>query len=128
MTDFEPDLLDFATKVFDLARQGATTDLTAYLDAGVPMDLINERGDTLLMLAAYHGHAETVSALLSRGAPADQLTASKQTALSAAIFKADVAIIRLLLSHGADPAAGSPSAVDTARMFGREDLLLSTEA
>lgn len=32
-------------------------------------------------------------------------------------------MIEALLSAGADPAAGTPSAVDTARMFGKADLL-----
>lgn len=32
-------------------------------------------------------------------------------------------MVAALLAAGADPAAGTPSAADTARMFGREDLL-----
>ncbi len=32
-------------------------------------------------------------------------------------------MIEVLLEAGADPAAGTPSAVDTARMFGKADLL-----
>lgn len=32
-------------------------------------------------------------------------------------------MIDALLSAGADPSAGTPSAVDTARMFGKDDLL-----
>jgi hypothetical protein len=33
------------------------------------------------------------------------------------------AVITALLVAGADPAAGTPSAEDTARMFGKADLL-----
>jgi len=32
-------------------------------------------------------------------------------------------VMRALLDAGADPREGSPSAVDTARMFGHEDFL-----
>lgn len=32
-------------------------------------------------------------------------------------------MIRVLLDAGADPSAGTPSAVDTARMFGKAELL-----
>ncbi|WP_324273106.1 hypothetical protein [Blastococcus brunescens] len=31
------------------------------------MNLTNDKGDTLLILAAYHGHPGTVGALLDRG-------------------------------------------------------------
>jgi uncharacterized protein len=32
-------------------------------------------------------------------------------------------VIQALLDGGADPAAGTPSAVETARMFGNDDLV-----
>ena len=59
----DPEVVELATKVFDLARRGETETLAAYVDAGVPANLTNDRGDSLLMLAAYHGHAEAVTAL-----------------------------------------------------------------
>lgn len=40
-----------------------------------------------------------------------------------AVFKGEEAVIRALLAGGADPKAGTPSAVDTARMFAKADLL-----
>jgi ankyrin repeat protein len=94
-----------------------------YVDAGVPADLTNDRGDTLVMLAAYHGHADAVRALLERGAEADRINDRGQTPLAGAVFKGEEAVIRVLLDAGADPAAGTPSAVDTARMFARTELL-----
>lgn len=66
----DPEVVELATKIFDLARQGRTEELVAYVDAGVPADLTNDRGDSLVMLAAYHGHAAAVRALLTRGADA----------------------------------------------------------
>ncbi|MFD5550573.1 ankyrin repeat domain-containing protein [Streptomyces goshikiensis] len=119
----DEDVIELATKIFDLARQGETVTLTAYLDAGVPANLTNDRGDTLVMLAAYHGHAATVTALLTGGAEADRANDRGQTPLAGAVFKGEEAVIRALLAGGADPAAGTPSAVDTARMFAKDDLL-----
>ncbi|MFI1153737.1 ankyrin repeat domain-containing protein [Streptomyces sp. NPDC020817] len=119
----DEDVIELATKIFDLARQGETETLAAYLDAGVPANLTNDRGDTLVMLAAYHGHAATVTALLARGAEADRANDRGQTPLAGAVFKGEETVIRALLAGGADPTAGTPSAVDTARMFAKADLL-----
>ncbi|MFE2533945.1 ankyrin repeat domain-containing protein [Streptomyces sp. NPDC059371] len=119
----DPEVVELATKIFDLARRGETETLVAYVDAGVPADLTNDRGDSLVMLAAYHGHADAVRALLERGAEADRVNDRGQTPLAGAVFKGEEAVIRVLLTAGADPAAGTPSAVDTARMFAKTDLL-----
>ncbi|MEU1039968.1 ankyrin repeat domain-containing protein [Streptomyces sp. NPDC005551] len=119
----DPEVVELATKIFDLARRGETEALVSYVDAGVPADLTNDRGDTLVMLAAYHGHADAVRALLERGAEADRINDRGQTPLAGAVFKGEEAVIRVLLDAGADPAAGTPSAVDTARMFARTELL-----
>ncbi|GAA3879698.1 ankyrin repeat domain-containing protein [Streptomyces sp. NPDC003631] len=119
----DPEVVELATKIFDLARRGETEALVAYVDAGVPANLTNDRGDSLVMLAAYHGHADAVRALLERGAEADRVNDRGQTPLAGAVFKGEPEVIRVLLDGGADPSAGTPSAVDTARMFGRSDLL-----
>lgn len=119
----DPEVLQLAAKVFDLARQGDTDTVAAYVDAGVPPNLSNDRGDTLLMLAAYHGHAETVRALLARGADAARPNDTGQTPIAGAVFKGEAEVVRVLLEAGADPAAGQPSAIDTATMFGRTDFL-----
>ncbi|MGW3659732.1 ankyrin repeat domain-containing protein [Streptomyces sp. NPDC005151] len=119
----DPEVVELATKVFDLARRGETEALAAYVDAGVPANLTNDRGDTLLMLAAYHGHAPAVAALVSRGADPDRANDRGQTPLAGAVFKGEGAVIEALLAAGADPDAGTPSATDTARMFGKADLL-----
>ncbi|MFD5321614.1 ankyrin repeat domain-containing protein [Streptomyces sp. NPDC127098] len=119
----DPEVLQLAAKVFDLAREGDTDTVAAYVDAGVPANLSNDRGDTLLMLAAYHGHADTVRALLERGADATRVNDRGQTPIAGAVFKGEIDVVRTLLDAGADPSAGQPSAIDTARMFGRTELL-----
>lgn len=119
----DPEVVELASKVFDLARTGDAAALAAYVDAGVPANLTNEKGDSLVMLAAYHGHADAVAALLERGADADRANDRGQTPLAGAVFKGEDDVVRALLAGGADPEAGTPSAVDTARMFGRAELV-----
>ncbi|MFC9703153.1 ankyrin repeat domain-containing protein [Streptomyces sp. NPDC056943] len=119
----DPEVIELASKVFDLARTGDADALAAYVDAGVPANLTNDKGDSLVMLAAYHGHSAAVSALLERGADADRANDRGQTPLAGAVFKGEDAVIRALLAGGANPESGTPSAVDTARMFGKTELL-----
>ncbi|MFB7516536.1 ankyrin repeat domain-containing protein [Streptomyces sp. NPDC056144] len=119
----DPEVIELASKVFDLARTGDAETLAAYVDAGVPANLTNDKGDSLVMLAAYHGHAAAVAALLERGADADRANDRGQTPLAGAVFKGEETVIRALLAGGANPESGTPSAVDTARMFGKTDLL-----
>lgn len=119
----DPEVLQLAAKIFALARHGDTDTVAAYIDAGVPPNLTNEAGDSLVMLAAYHGHADSVRALLRRGAEPDKANDKGQTPLAGAVFKGENDVIRALLEGGADPAAGTPSAVETARMFGRDEVL-----
>ncbi|MBD3143721.1 ankyrin repeat domain-containing protein [Microbispora bryophytorum] len=122
-----PELAEFATRLFDLARSGRTEALCAYVDAGVPVNLRNQKGDTLLMLAAYHGHAATVRALGERGADPDLANDRGQTPLAGAVFKKEPAVVRALLELGADRYAGTPSAVDAARMFGDAEIVTLIE-
>ena len=123
MADDEQALIELATRIFGFARAGDTADLVTYLDAGTPVNLANDRGDTLIMLAAYHGQLDTVKALLEHGADANQANDVGQTPLAGAVFKGENEIVAALVAGGADPNAGNPSAVEAARMFGQDDLL-----
>ncbi|SNS20173.1 hypothetical protein SAMN06893096_102479 [Geodermatophilus pulveris] len=113
----DPGVVELAGRVFGLARAGATEQLVAYVDAGVPADLTNDKGDTLLILAAYHGHPGTVAALLDRGADPGRVNDRGQTALAAAVFRQSADAVRALLGAGADPDAGGPTARETAAFF-----------
>ena len=110
----EPEVLDLASRIFDMARNGD--------DAGVPATLTNTNGDTLVMLASYYGHESAVAALVERGADVDRRNNRGQTPLAGAVFKNETTIMELLLRAGADPLAGSPSALETARFFGKDGL------
>jgi ankyrin repeat protein len=118
-----PAALDLAAKLFDLARNGDTATLSAYMSAGVPKNLTNASGDTLLMLAAYHGNAETTKSLLDAGADPNVLNARGQSPIAGAVFKGWDDVVRVLFEGGADVSNGQPNAVDCARMFKRDACL-----
>jgi ankyrin repeat protein len=107
----------YAHQMFDLARSGAAGELGAQVAAGLPANLTNDKGDTLLILAAYHNHPATVAALLAHGADPARVNDRGQTALAAAVFRRSAEVVRMLLAAGADPAGGRPSAVETAEFF-----------
>ena len=71
------DPVALANWLFDLARQGDAARLAAYVDAGAPVDLTDADGNTLLMLAAYHDHPETVAELARRGADVERQVLSR---------------------------------------------------
>lgn len=120
--DLDSETLAFAHLMFDLARTGQTDELTAYVGAGLPVNLTNDQGDTLLLLAAYHNHPGTVAALLALGADPARVNDRGQTALAAAVFRSSAASVTALLKAGADPEHGSPSAAATAAYFGLPEM------
>ncbi len=117
MVELDDDTLAFAHRMFDLARSGATAELAGNVDAGLPVNLTNDKGDTLLILAAYHGHPEAVAALLERDADHGRVNDRGQTALAAAVFRQSATTVQHLLAAGADPDGGGPSARATAAFF-----------
>lgn len=107
----------------DLARAGETNDLTEFVEHGLPVDQVDGAGNSLLMLAAYHGHADTVSALIGRGADVDLRNGNDQAPVAGALFKGHDEVVRVLVAAGADLDAGTPTARAAAEMFGRGHLL-----
>ncbi len=114
LTDEQQELL---ATMFDLAREGETEKLLAFIDQGIPADLSNDQADTLLILAAYNEHAGLVRALLERRADPNLVNARGQTALSCAVFRQQHETVRLLLRAGADPDLGEQSAHAVIEMF-----------
>ncbi|WP_221584439.1 ankyrin repeat domain-containing protein [Microbacterium sp. G2-8] len=104
--------------LFEFARTGDPVLLQA-IDDGFDVDKANENGDTLVMLATYHGHAELVRGLVARGADVNRPNAKGLVPLAGAVFKGHEDLILTLLRAGADPDAGSPTVRATAAMYGR---------
>lgn len=122
------DELRFLQETFDLAREGESAALAERLDAGVPANLTNSVGDTLLILAAYHVHPETVRVLLERGADHSRVNDKGQTALGAAVFRQARDVVAALLDAGADPGLGRQSGLAVAQVFDLPEMaeLLTT--
>jgi ankyrin repeat protein len=108
---------------FELARNGDLAQLATLVDAGLPINLTNDSGDTLLILAAYHAHPDLVSALVERGADTSRVNDRGQTALGAAVFRQSEPIVLSLLAAGADPSLGPRSALDVATFFELPEML-----
>jgi ankyrin repeat protein len=116
------DELRFLLDAVDLARTGDTDGLRVLLDAGLPVNLTNAAGDSLLILAAYHCHLPTVRLLLDRGADVERVNDRGQTALGAAVFRRAEPIVRALLDAGASPDSGGRSARQVADFFQLADM------
>lgn len=122
VTEIPADVQEFATRLFNMAREGDTT-LLDYVDQGVAVDMANQDGNTFLMLAAYSGHVELAQGLIARGADVNKLNDRGQSPLAGVVFKKEDELIDVLLTAGADPTAGTPDAISTAKMFERDDLV-----
>lgn len=110
----------------DQARHGETAALRSMIEAGLPVNLEDPKGNTLLMLAVYNGQHETSEMLLRVGAVVDRRNHRQQTPLGGAAFKGYVAIAESLLDHGADINADNGNGMTPlmfASMFGRTEIV-----
>lgn len=116
---------ELQTLALDFARQGDTAALAPMLGAGMPVNLSDHKDNSLLMLAAYHGHADTVRLLLAHGAQVDQRNDRHQTPLGGVAFKGSTEIAQMLIGAGADVDADNGNGMTPlmfARMFGRQEV------
>ncbi|KAI1621406.1 ankyrin repeat-containing domain protein [Exophiala viscosa] len=116
-----PEAIALASRFFDAARQGQMDMFEQALPRGLPANLTNDKGDTLLMLASYHGHAPLVSLLLKHGADPNSLNDRGQSPLAGVVFKNEAEVIKVLLENGADPEVGEPSALEATKVFRQEE-------
>ncbi|WP_288546173.1 ankyrin repeat domain-containing protein [uncultured Helicobacter sp.] len=109
---------------FDFARQNDTQNLKILLDSGLNANLANHKGDTLLMLAAYHNSLEAAKMLIEYGAQVDKPNDKNHTPLAGVCFKGYYEMAKLLLESGANPdGKGALSPMNCAIMFRRKEIL-----
>lgn len=109
----------------DFARDGSTELLEGMIRSGLPVNLADAKGNSLLMLAAYNGNEETAKMLLANGADVDRRNDRGQTPLGGVAFKGYATIARLLVEHGADLNAdngGGTTPATYATLFGRYEV------
>lgn len=114
--------LDFLNSIFDLVRDNKPVALKSLLDQGIPADLTNSNGDTLLILAAYHEHAQIVRMLIEAGADVNRINDRGQSALVCAVFRNNPAIARTLLEANADTSLGSQTPAQVAQFFNLQQM------
>lgn len=114
--------IELANSMFQACREGVAEGVLPYLDQGAPANMLDAEGNTMLMLAAYHGHTDLVRELAARGADVNLLNDRGQSPLAGAVFKGDADTVRALVALGADPDLGTPTARQSAQMFGRPEL------
>lgn len=86
----------------DFARTGKTNDLKAMIEAGMSVNLTDNKGNTLLMLASYNGNTETTKMLVDLGANVDKKNDKGQTPLAGVCFKGYLDITKILVNGGAN--------------------------
>jgi ankyrin repeat protein len=59
---------EFSSNPFEAARSGQCDGILTFLCDEVDIDEPNQHGNTMLMLAAFYGHADAVELLLQKGA------------------------------------------------------------
>jgi ankyrin repeat protein len=86
----------------EAAARGAADVCRELLDAGVPVDAVDDRGRTALHRAAIHGRTEVIHLLLQSGADVDAADARGGRPLHEAATWGHPEAARLLLASGAD--------------------------
>ena len=117
---------EFQRLALDRARRGETDALAGMLRQGLPVNLCDQRANSLLLLACYHGQLETARMLLKAGAEVDLRNNRGQTPLGGVAYKGHLKIAELLLWHGADIHAdngGGMTPVMFASVFSRSAMV-----
>jgi len=97
-SELPPEAIAFATRMYDAARSGQMDVFQQALPAGLPANMMNDKGDSLVMLAAYHGHAQLVKLLIQHGADPNRVNDRGQTPLAGAVFKGEAEVIEVCYS------------------------------
>ncbi|CZE50144.1 ankyrin repeat-containing protein [Campylobacter geochelonis] len=87
---------------FDFARNDEVSELSAMLEHGLNVNLQNQKGDSLLMLATYNGSFECAKLLVKFGAMVDLKNDRGQTPLAGVCFKGNMQMVKLLVESGAN--------------------------
>ncbi|WP_119695819.1 ankyrin repeat domain-containing protein [Microbacterium halotolerans] len=94
--------------LFTFARTGDTV-LLQEIDDGYNVNSTNEHGESLVLLAARHGHSGLVRGLVARGADVKSPNPNGLTPVAAAAAKGYDDVVGTLLHAGAVPRADFPA-------------------
>jgi ankyrin repeat protein len=122
-----PNMETLKARYFDAAREGDSAMLSAFYQAGLDVNVADEKGYTALILAAYHGHSDTVNFLISEAnANTCQEDNRGNTALMGAIFKGHVSVAKQLVFADCDideENEQGQTALMFASLFDRQEII-----
>lgn len=122
-----PNMETLKARYFDAAREGDSAMLSAFYQAGLDVNVADEKGYTALILAAYHGHTDTVNFLIGEAnANPCQEDNRGNTALMGAIFKGHVSVAKQLVFADCDideENEQGQTALMFASLFDRQEII-----
>lgn len=124
--ELDQETYDLVQELFQLTRTGNAERVGKLLEMGLVPNLRDGQGNSLLMLASYHGHHELTRRLLLHGGDPQLPNDRGQIPLAGAAFKGDVEMVRLLIEFGADVNATRPDGKTPlmfAAMFDRVEII-----
>lgn len=89
-------------RFFAAAAKGELGSVRSFLDAGMHVDAVDERGNSALMVAAWKGQAGAVALLAERGADVDLQDSYGKSALFIAAWFDRVPVVKELLARHAN--------------------------
>lgn len=112
--------------VFAMTKEGNLVGLISHLWEVADIDETDLKGNSLLMLAAYHGHLGLVRFLINQDADVNFIDRSGNSVLMGAAYKGHHEVVHELLHAGADPYYTNKkgmTAKDIAVMFGQNECI-----
>ena len=88
--------------IFEAAQSGNMSMIEEYLDQGLPPDLVDEEGWSILHHAASHGQVEVIKLLHSRGCSVDAVDRHGRTPLHHATTSGECGSISVLVELGSN--------------------------
>ena len=88
--------------IFDAVQSGDIATVKKFLDKGVPVDLTDEEGWSLIHHAAALGQVEVINLLREKGCCVDLIDNEGRTPLHYAAMNGDIKTIRLLIAMGSN--------------------------
>ncbi|MGM0534158.1 MAG: ankyrin repeat domain-containing protein [Campylobacterota bacterium] len=108
----------------DFAREGEVPTLASMIEAGLPVNTKDHKGNSLLMLACYNGNLECAQMLIAHGADVNENNDHGHSILAGASFKGYLNIVRVLVENKAViEKHPMKNPVIFASMFGRKEVV-----
>lgn len=99
--NLSPTKLDDNNKLMNSAKSGDISQIASLIEKGIHLNVVNNHGQTALMLAASYNQIATVKYLIKQDADVNLANNQGQTALILAAFCGHLAIAECLIQQGA---------------------------